>query len=117
DLTPRDTSFDQRIDQGLIVDVTLDDDPIAYQTGHEAGIHDAPVAHVADRYDGEDLPIGAAHQIAVPVQRPAGVAFHGELQPVPQRIHRLTSSLTGSKMIRFMPAFAIDRKSTRLNSS
>ena len=26
----------------------LDDDPIAYQTGHEAGIHDAPVAHVAD---------------------------------------------------------------------
>src|SRR5947209_14234017 len=107
DLTTRDTGFDQRIDQGLIVDIALDDDPIAYQTGHEAGIHNVPVAHVADRYDGEDLPIGAAQQIAVPVQRPAGVALHGELQPVPQGIHRLTSSLSGSKMTRFMPAFAM----------
>ena len=83
-----DTGFDQGIDQGLMVDVALDGDPIAYQTGHEAGIHDAPVVHVADRYDGEDLPIGAAHEIAVPVQRPAGVAFHDELQPLPQRIHK-----------------------------
>jgi hypothetical protein len=87
DLSAWDTCLHQRINQRLIVDVTLDDNSVIHQTDYQAGVHDVLAAHLPDGNDGKDLLISAAGQVTAAVEGFASVAHQHVFERVFQGSH------------------------------
>ena len=87
DLSAWNTRLHQRINQRLIVYVTLDDNFVIHQTGYQAGVHDVPAVHLPDRNDGKDLLISTARQVTAAVEGFASVANQRVLERVFQGSH------------------------------